>query len=170
MMGSVSSKFAIEYKLFKVQITHTIFIADHNQELLDGLTNIIRQEPAFRVVGTALSVKELMDKVACRAPEIFLVDSDLPELNGLHISQYFTSSKYQAKMIMLTDHWENSLIKRIIALGVMGCLLKTCDADELILAIHQVLAGKAYYPGFSDDQLKVFQHDNDQKKINNLLS
>jgi two-component system, NarL family, response regulator DesR len=164
MMGIVSWKFAIEYKLFNVQITHTIFIADHNQELLDGLTNIIRQEPVFRVVGTAMSVNELMDNAACRAPEIFLVDSDLPGLNDLHIAQYFLSRKYLAKMIMLTDHWENSLIKRLIAMGVMGCLLKTCDADELILAIHQVLAGKTYYPGFSDDHLKMFQRDN---KINN---
>lgn len=153
-----------------MQITHPIFIADHNQDLLDGLTNIIGQEPAFRVVGTALSVKELMEKAACSAPEIFLVDSDLPELNGLHISQYFLNRSKPVKVIMLTDHWENSLIKRIISLGIMGCLHKTCDADELILAIHQVLAGKAYYPGFSEDQLKILQQDSDLNYNKNLLT
>jgi two-component system, NarL family, response regulator DesR len=143
-----------------VQITYPIFIADHNQDLLDGLTNIIGQEPAFKVVGTARSVKELMEKSACSAPQIFLVDFDLPELNGMHVSQYLLNRRKPVKAIILTDHWEKSLIKRIIALGVMGCLLKTCDADELIFAIHQVLAGKTYYPGFSGDLLNDMSNPN----------
>ncbi|MBE0661403.1 MAG: response regulator transcription factor [Bacteroidales bacterium] len=153
-----------------MQGTHSIFIADHNAALLDGLANIISQEPAFKVIGTARSVKELMDKAACSAPEIFLVDSDLPQLNGDQISPYFLRRKKPVKIIMLTDHWEKSLIKRIIALGVMGCLLKTCDADELIFAIHQVLAGKTYYPGFTEDQLNIFQKSDDINKQNNLLT
>jgi two-component system, NarL family, response regulator DegU len=168
-MGSLWEKFAFVNNPDNLHSTHSIFIADHNEALLDGLTKIISQEPAFKVVCTARNGMELMDKAARCAPEIFLVDFDLPQLNGLQVSQYLKNHRNPARIIMLTDHWESSLIKRIIALGVMGCLLKTCDADELIFAIHQVLAGKPYYPGFSVDQLRMFQQDNDRSIPNSLL-
>lgn len=135
-----------------MQDIHSIFIADSNEVLLDGLTTVVSQESTLRVIGTARNGKELLDKAARCSPEVYLVDFDLPDHNGIQISQALLRQKKTSRVILLTDNWENSLIKRIMASGVKGCLHKTCDADELIFAIHRVLDGKHYFSGYHNEE------------------
>lgn len=130
---------------------HPIFIAESNEIILDGLTTILSLEPDLRIVGTARNDMELVEKSLSCSPEVFLLDYDLLFRNGSQLSKKMKIRASDAKIIMLTDHWEKSLIKRMMADGVMGCLRKTCDANELIFAINQVVNGKSYFSEFSID-------------------
>lgn len=131
---------------------HPIFIADSNEALLDGLTSILSLEPGLKIVGTARNSRELAEKSLSCSPEIYLVDYELLYHNGSQLSQRLMQKDKPGRIIMLTDHWEKSLIKRTMAAGVMGCLRKTCDANELVFAIHQVMSGKTYFSEFSIDK------------------
>jgi DNA-binding NarL/FixJ family response regulator len=133
----------------KVQKTHKILIAEGNEYLLEGLVAVIAQESNFNIVGTARNEKELIIEAVQCSPEICLVDFDLPGLNGIHVSQALLERNKTFKIIILIDSWENSLIRRIRATGVTGCLLKSCDANEIIYAIYQVLNGNEYFSGYS---------------------
>jgi len=128
---------------------HPIFIADSNQLLLDGLSSILSLEPTLQVIGTASHARELAEKTMRCSPEIILVDYDLYQMNVFQSGKQLVTREKNPCLIILTDHWENSLIRRIKAAGAMGCLRKTCDANELIYAIQQVLDGKSYFSGFS---------------------
>ena len=40
----------------------------------------------------------------------------------------------------------NDLLTRIKKMGIKAYIIKTCDREELIFAINQVLKGKNYFP------------------------
>lgn len=147
--------------------TYPIFIADENEALLDGLVSIISQEQAFEVIGTARSRKELEAKALACSSNVFLLDMDLayPDESGL--PECISERTDGSKIIILTEHWEHSLIKRIMASGVKGCLRKSCDAIELIYAIHSVVGGKSYISGFhnADIQLAEIENEPIQREI-----
>lgn len=127
---------------------YSIFIADSNVALLEGLVSIISQEPAFEVAGTACSKAGLSMKASAPVPDLLLLDIDLTDSIDRGLPENLTGLMKAPKIILLTSHWENSLIKRILASGVMGCLKKSCDSAELIYAMNRVLEGHLYFSGY----------------------
>ena len=126
---------------------HPVFIAEGNEALLDGLAAIISQEPGYRVAGTASTGHDLVHKASICTPEVFLLDIDLPLFNALQESKAIMSINSSLKVVILSNDCENSLVKRLLACGIKGCLRKTCDANELFFALKQVIGGKAYFSG-----------------------
>lgn len=146
----------IEINTDTLKKIYSIFVADSNTALLEGLVSIINQEPTFEVVGTASSKSELEARVVGCSASLFLLDIDLTGKNGLAYPESTVNKIDVSKTILLTDHWEHSLIKRIMASGVMGCLKKSCDANELIYAMNRVLEGNPYFSGYhhkTDDKI-----------------
>jgi DNA-binding NarL/FixJ family response regulator len=125
--------------------THSILIADDNEVLLDGFTAIITRDPSLRVVATAGNGKELINKVLQLSPEVCLIDMEMPDMNGLGVSEILHKHNAVLKIIILSNHKENSLIKRIRAAGINGFLLKNCDSEELLFAIREVIKGSTYF-------------------------
>jgi len=148
----------IEINSTKLKEIYSIFVADSNPALLEGLVSIINQEPTFEVVGTASSKSELEAKVIASSASLFILDIDLAGMNGLAYPENAANQINVSKTILLTEHWEHSLIKRIMASGVKGCLRKTCDASELIYAMNRVLDGNPYFSGYhhQTDDIIVF--------------
>jgi DNA-binding NarL/FixJ family response regulator len=158
----------IEINSDKLKEIYSIFVADNNTALLEGLVSIINQEPTFEVVGTASSKSELEAKVFACTASLFLLDIDLAGKNGLAYPENGVNQIDVAKTILLTEHWEHSLIKRIMASGVMGCLRKTCDASELIYAMNRVLDGNPYFSGYhhqTDDNIVFDRTFSNQSQI-----
>jgi DNA-binding NarL/FixJ family response regulator len=152
-------------KSIEVQSIHPVIIADTNKVLLDGLAIILGRDPAFRVVGTARNAKELLENAMHGQSIVYLIDYEMYQIEDLRILLLSGKVENGSGIIILTDHWEPSLVKRIMAAGVSGCLPKTCDANELMFAIHQVLTGKIYFSCFAqnetnnsdEESTKVFQ-------------
>ncbi len=129
----------------KLKRTYAILIADDHEEMLQGLDSLLGQEEGFEVVGLARTGDELVAKAAELSPDLCLVDYEMPGLNGLLASQFMLKKNEQLKIIILTMHNENSLRKRIKALGIKGYLLKDCENSELLKAIGLVLNGETYF-------------------------
>jgi DNA-binding NarL/FixJ family response regulator len=123
----------------------SVLLADDHEIMLDGLSAIINAEPTLQVIDVARNGSELVVKYEQLKPEICIVDLDMPIMNGLQASELLLKKYEGIKIIILTMHKENSIIKRIKCMGVKGYVLKTCDSDELLFAIKHVLKGKTYY-------------------------
>ncbi len=129
----------IEINSTKLKEIYSIFVADSNPALLEGLVSIINQEPTFEVVGTAGSKSELEAKVNASSASLFILDIDLAGMNGLAYPENAANQINVSKTILLT-------------------LRKTCDASELIYAMNRVLDGNPYFSGYhhQTDDIIVF--------------
>lgn len=137
---------------------HNIILADDHEIFLDSLSAMLNSEANLKVAGKVTNGKELVKKVQESVPDLCIVDMDMPEMNGLQASEILLKLYPDIKILILTMHNEKSLIKKMMSLGVKGYLIKTCDKDEFIFAINQVLKNKTH---FSDEVIKTIVKDND---------
>ncbi len=137
---------------------HNIILADDHEIFLDSLSVMLNSEENLKVAGKVNNGKELVKKVQESFPDLCIVDMDMPEINGLQASELLLKLYPDIKILILTMHKEKSLIRKMMSMGVKGYLIKTCDKDEFIFAINQVLKNKTH---FSDEVIKTIVKDND---------
>ena len=127
------------------QKVYNIVIADDHEIILSSLSKIINSEANLHIVACVKNGKELIQFVNSSMPDICIVDLDMPIMNGLTAAKKLIKTYPDIKIIIFTMYKLNSLLKRIINMGIKAYLIKTCDRDELIFAINQVIKGKLYY-------------------------
>lgn len=154
------------------QPTYSIILADDHDILLDSLENLLKNEDDLRIIGKVNSGKELIERVEISVPDLCIVDLDMPVMNGMTASELLLNKFPGIKILILSMHSENSLIKKMVKMGISGYLTKTCDRDEFIFGIRQILKGKSY---FSNEVLESIAREeetpgeeNDLTKISQL--
>jgi two-component system, NarL family, response regulator DesR len=84
------------------------------------------------VVSAALSVR----------PDVALLDIELPGEDGLSAAAALKKAVPDCRVIMLTTFGRVGYLRRAIAAGAVGFLLKDAPAAELAAAIRRVAAGE----------------------------
>ena len=135
---------------------YNIILADDHEIFLDSLSALVSSEENMEVLTKAHNGKELINLVKENQPDLCIVDMDMPEMNGLQASESLLRFYPKLRIMILTMHKEKSLIKKMMSLGIKGYLLKTCDKEEFIFAINQILKNKTY---FSDEVIETIVKD-----------
>lgn len=123
-----------------------IFLCDDHQLIIDGLKNILIGHPEFELVGDANNGEQALKFFSVVKPNLVLMDIDMPVMNGLEASQQIVKLHPEVKILVLTMHDEPALVRKIMEIGAHGYMLKNSDQEELIKAIHDILAGKLHFP------------------------
>ena len=122
-----------------------IVIADDHQMFIDGIKVLLEQEPAISVTGEALNGKELLDLLEKQAPDIILMDINMPVLDGIEATRIIRKKYPAIKVLMLTMYNTKQYITSMIATGANGYILKNTGKEELIRAIEAIQRGNTYY-------------------------
>ncbi len=122
-----------------------ILIVDDHQIVVDGLKLLLSDEHEIKVVGYANNGKEALDIIKNLPVDVVLMDIDMPLLSGLDATKFITSQYPEIKIIALTSYNEKAVVKKMLAAGAMGYILKSIDKKELICAIKTVFDGKNYF-------------------------
>jgi DNA-binding NarL/FixJ family response regulator len=101
-----------------------IVVVDDHALFRRGLVGLLSEMENFRVVGEASNGEEALDVIAKQAPDVVLLDINMPGMR-LTISQQ-----------------EEDLLGAIRA-GAQGYLLKNAEPETLQNTIRQVMAGKS---------------------------
>ncbi|MEO0777320.1 MAG: response regulator transcription factor [Bacteroidota bacterium] len=120
-----------------------VLLVDDHQVVLDGLEAFLH--PHFDIVGQAKNGREAIRAVRILQPELVLMDIDMPVMNGMVAAQELRRDFPALKIIMLSLHFEQSIIRHLLQIGVDGYLVKDSDKAEVIFAIQSVAGGKRYF-------------------------
>ena len=110
--------------------------------VIAGLSRLL--EPEFDLVGTAENGQVMLEKVAALRPDVVVVDISMPLLNGIEAVRQLKKAGSDARIIILTMHSDVGLATEAIEAGASGYLLKQSAAEELTVAIREVLKGRSY--------------------------
>ena len=121
-----------------------IIVADDNPEIVQQVTSLL--EPEFDVVGVAGDGTELLRMAECLKPDVVVTDFQMPCLNGIHAGQELLSKQMCKAIVLLTMYEEPHLIGAAVKAGILGFVLKSSAAQDLIPAISAALSGRAYFP------------------------
>jgi DNA-binding NarL/FixJ family response regulator len=121
-----------------------LLVEDHTL-VRRGLMALLATLPEVVVVGEAADGRAGVLQAAALAPDVVLMDIDLPELNGLQAARQIAQGPPPApRVIMLSMHTREEYVWQALQGGARGYLLKAAEATELALALHTVMRGEVY--------------------------
>lgn len=122
-----------------------LLLADDHQIIRDGLKALLTlSDNAVEVVAEAANGKEVMDQLTLKPVDIVLMDINMPEMDGLEVTEYITAHFPNVKVLILSMVENKHLIAKAFQAGAKGYLLKSAGQDELIHAISAVSRGETY--------------------------
>ncbi len=118
-----------------------VLIAEDQALVLGALAALLKLEPDLDVVGCARNGREALELCEKLGPDIVLTDIEMPLMTGLELAGALAAQKLAAKVIIVTTFARAGYLRRALAAGVRGYLLKDAPADALAAAIRTVHAG-----------------------------
>jgi DNA-binding NarL/FixJ family response regulator len=120
-----------------------VLLADDHTILRDGIRALIEDEPDMVVVGEAEDGRSAVRMAAQLKPDVVLMDIAMPLLNGLEATLKIHRDYPEVKVLILTMHENEEYIRRVLATGAMGYILKDAAARDLLSAIRSVSQNQA---------------------------
>ncbi len=125
-------------------MTTRIAITDDHEMVLKGIETMLLDTEEINVVGTYKDANDTLKNIIKDAPDVLLLDINLPDINGIDLCKQLLKNNPDLKIIALTNFDETSFVKRILTNGAQGYLLKNTDKNELLEAIKTVVSGEQY--------------------------
>ncbi len=96
------------------------------------------------VVGEASDGSEAIAKVIELKPDIVLMDLSMPHIGGIEATRQLAQAEPAVRILILTVHEDESLLKEVIRMGAAGYIIKRASQEDLIHAIRVVARGDLY--------------------------
>ena len=128
-------------------MTIRVLIADDHSVVAEGLRYLIREQPDMEVIGCASDGREAVRWALGSRPDIVLMDSAMPELNGTEATRLICEHLSHTRVIMLSMYSDPVHVSRALQAGASGYVVKKSVAKELLDALRAVHAGKRYLGG-----------------------
>ncbi len=119
-----------------------ILIADDHRLIRNALKNILNHLPDMEIVGEAKNSDEVFLQIEQSAPDVIILDLNMPEKDGLEILQQLRAENKTIPVIILTLYPEERFKDSAFAGGAVGFLTKDCSPEELISAIRKAKTPK----------------------------
>lgn len=124
-----------------------IVIIDDDRLVCDSLGIILGAQPDIEVLGTGLDGNDAIRLTAQIAPDIVLMDIQMPVRDGLSAAREILKAGASAPhVVFLTTFADDEYIVQALKLGAAGYLIKQ-DVAAIPPALRQVLAGKRVLEG-----------------------
>ncbi|MBE0481630.1 MAG: response regulator transcription factor [Dehalococcoidia bacterium] len=120
----------------------TVFIVDRQTLYRQGVRQALAADEAISVVGDCPPGSEALNLVEAFAPNIVLLDVDLPLLRGLDIGRQITTRCPQSALVALTSSPDDDQLFQAIRSGAVAYISKEISAEELAGAIKRVRKGE----------------------------
>lgn len=118
----------------------TILIVDDHPMVREGLRSMLAGE-SVRVVGEAGTGAEAVRAVSMLAPDLVLLDLELPDLDGIAVLRELKESAPRVPVLVVTMHDDPRLVRRAVGAGAAGYILKGAGRRELLAAVAAVRDG-----------------------------
>jgi DNA-binding NarL/FixJ family response regulator len=137
-----------------------ILLADDHLVLLAGMRALLERE-GYQVVADVSDGRQAVNLARKLQPHIAVLDITMPGLNGLAAAQKIRRLCPDTKVIILTMHKETPYVIEALDAEVMGYVLKTQAAQDLLAAINSVAANNVYLSqGISDVVVDAYRNKN----------
>jgi DNA-binding NarL/FixJ family response regulator len=122
-----------------------VLIADDHTLVRESLVNVLEAGGDCKVVAQASDGLAAVEQALRMRPDVAIVDISMPGLNGVEVVRRLKSELPATRTLVLTMHEDEEYVLHVVRAGASGYLLKDSPISELISAVKQLHAGKAYF-------------------------
>jgi DNA-binding NarL/FixJ family response regulator len=118
-----------------------VLVADDHGVLRDGLAGLIAAQPDLELAGTAANGAEAVELCRAIAPDVVLMDLEMPVLDGIDATRAILAELPATVVLVLTSFSDRRRITGALEAGAVGYLLKDASADEVVRGIRTAAGG-----------------------------
>jgi len=119
-----------------------IMVVDDHPLLRDGIAALLAGQPDLELVAQASNGREAIEQFRIHAPDITLMDLQMPEMSGIDAIVAIREASPDARVIVLTTYSGDVQVLRALKAGARAYLLKNLLHKELLTTIRAVHAGQ----------------------------
>jgi DNA-binding NarL/FixJ family response regulator len=120
-----------------------VAIVEDDEQVRENLATLIRETDGFECVGTFPSGEDALDGMPRRAPDVVLMDVNLPGMSGVECVRLLKSQLPDLQVVILTVYDDSDRIFQALQMGASGYLLKRSTSEEILRAVADVHRGGA---------------------------
>src|SRR5256886_11146358 len=146
-----------------------VLIVDDHDLFRTGLRNLL-EEQAVEIVGEAASGAEAVKAVRELAPDVVVMDLNMPGMGGVEATRHISSIAPLTRVVMLTISDQDSDVMDAILADACGYLLKDPSLQELIAGIRAAARGESLIsPTIASKVLQRLRASNTQPDIESTI-
>jgi len=119
-----------------------VLLAEDQGTVRDALAILLELQPDIEIVATAARGDEVVGAAVMAQPDVALLDIEMPGLTGLEAAAQLRDRLPACKVLILTTFGRPGYLRRAMASGVVGFLVKEAPAAQLAVAIRRAMAGE----------------------------
>lgn len=116
-----------------------VMLVDDHPIVLSGLSALVESEDGLELVGSARTAAEA--RGVTTEPDVAVIDLDLPDGDGIELGAALKRTWSGLRVVVFTMHLDDHAVIRSLAAGLDGYLLKDCDPEDVLTAIHTAARG-----------------------------
>lgn len=120
-----------------------VAIVEDDRAVRENLAILIDSTPGFACVATCASAEEALQRLPAAAPDVVLMDINLPGRSGIECVVQLRRGSPQPQIIMLTVEEDTERVFDSLKAGATGYLVKSVSTDEILEAVAEVHRGGA---------------------------
>jgi DNA-binding NarL/FixJ family response regulator len=120
----------------------TVLLVDDHALVRRGFRRLLEDDPAITVVGEASDGEEAIRLVPTLKPQVVVMDCAMPGKSGLLATRAILAAAPDVRILMLSMHSEETLVRQAMDAGARGYVLKSALDLDLAAAVKRVAAGE----------------------------
>jgi DNA-binding NarL/FixJ family response regulator len=122
-----------------------LLVADDHEIVRKGVRCLLEAQPGWQVMAEASNGREAVEQAKRLKPDVAILDIGMPSLNGLEAARQMLKNDPHIKIVMLTMHDSDNLIREVLRVGARGYVSKTDAVRDLVTAINAVRSGDTFF-------------------------
>ena len=119
-----------------------VVIADDQQLVRGAMAALLALDDGLEVVAEVGRGDEVVDAVLIHRADVALVDVEMPGMDGLAATEAVRAAAPGCQVLVVTTFGRPGYLRRAMAAGAAGFMVKDAPAEQLADAIRRVHAGE----------------------------
>ncbi len=122
-----------------------ILIADDHEIARRGICALLGDHEGWEICGEARDGREAVEYASRLKPDVLLLDVGMPNLNGLDAARQILAMLPEARILILTIHDSEQVVREVLAAGARGFVLKSDAGRDLVAAVEALQDRRTYF-------------------------
>lgn len=122
-----------------------VLVADDHEVVRKGVVHVLTAQPGFDVIGEVGNGRTAVIEAGRLKPDVLVMDVMMPDLNGLEATRQVLKASPDTRVLVLSMHESEELVREVLASGARGYLLKSDAGRDLLTAVGAVAQNRPYF-------------------------